>query len=73
MASVVMNREPDDEVAYFIRVGTICYQLQCLPGPGGVLQQDGYIMMGVSATLDALVEKQNKDEAHRASQVQNSR
>lgn len=40
-------------------------QLHCLPGPGGVLDQDGYIMMGLTAAIDAISERQNKEEGSR--------
>jgi len=57
-----MSREPDDETAFFIQLAKVCEQLHSLPGPGGVLQQDGYLMMGMSAALDAFNERRNKDQ-----------
>ncbi len=57
-----MSRPPDDETSFFIDLARVCSQLQCLPGPGGVLEQDGYIMMGVRAALDAFEEKADRDK-----------
>lgn len=60
-----MNREPDEETFMFIRIATMCRRFNCLPGPGGVLEQDGYVMMGVSIALDAITEKENRNEKER--------
>jgi uncharacterized membrane protein len=60
-----MNREPDEEVAYFIQITTLCQALNCLPGPGGLLQQDSYIMYGVEAVLIAQAKKHDMDMAEK--------
>lgn len=57
-----MTRDPDEETRFFIELGTICYNLHCLPGPGGVLEQDAYLMQGVGYAVEAFIERQNKDQ-----------
>jgi hypothetical protein len=64
-----MNREPDVETAMFINVAQMCRRFSCLPGPGGVLEQDGYMMMGVGIALDAIAEREHKEEAARHAQM----
>lgn len=49
----------------------MCQRFNCLPGPGGVLEQDGYILMGVGIAIDALNEKEKKESDSRNNKVQN--
>lgn len=40
-----MNREVDDDrVALAIELGQMCETFQCLPGAGGLLDQDPYLL-----------------------------
>jgi hypothetical protein len=61
MASVVLNKPPDDEVelaaelAYFFKEGG------ALPGAGGLFDQDYYHMMLIKAGLAALAEKEKRE------------
>lgn len=66
-----MNRDADDEVDMFVRVAVMCQRFNCLPGPGGVLEQDGYIMMGVGIALDALGEKQKVEQDRENAKMKN--
>jgi hypothetical protein len=66
-----MSRDADDEVEMFVRIAVMCQRFNCLPGPGGVLEQDAYIMMGVGIALDALAEKQKLEQDKKNRQMQN--
>lgn len=56
-----MTAKPDEEVSFFMEMAQLCEQLHTLPGPGGILQQDGYIMMGVRLALDAFNERRERE------------
>jgi hypothetical protein len=43
-------------------ITALCKQLHCLPGPGGLFQQDPYLIDGISLVLDALNERQEKEQ-----------
>lgn len=66
-----MSRDADEEVDMFVRIAVMCQRFSCLPGPGGVLDQDGYIMMGVGIALDAIAEKQNREQKSENARMQN--
>jgi hypothetical protein len=66
-----MNREMDEEVRLFVGIATMCRRFSCLPGPGGLFEQDGYIMMGVGLAMDALNEKEERDQAKKNVEMQN--
>ena len=44
-----------------MKITYLCKSLRCLPGPGGLLQQDPYLVEGMIMVLDASNEKQEKD------------
>ena len=62
---MVLNRDADAEVDMFIRIAQMCRRFNCLPGPGGLFEQDGYVMMGVGLAIDAIAEREHKEEADR--------
>lgn len=37
-----MSREPEEDVKDAIDLTNMCQELHCLPGPGGLLDQDAY-------------------------------
>lgn len=41
----------------------MCSEFHSLPGPGGLLDQDSYIMYGLQAISIAVAEKEKKDSA----------
>jgi hypothetical protein len=49
----------------FIGLASMCRRFSCLPGPGGLLEQDGYIMMGVGIAMDAIAEAEDKKQQDR--------
>jgi hypothetical protein len=58
-----MSGEPDPEVEMAIRITNMCRALNCLPGPGGLLDQDSYIMWLVESTLVVQNEKEQQELA----------
>jgi hypothetical protein len=49
----------DDDVALAIELGQLCEIFNCLPGPGGILDQDPYLLKLVKMYLSASAERQN--------------
>jgi len=45
-----------------VRITFLCKQLHCLPGPGGLLQQDPYMVDGLSLVLEAINEREAKEQ-----------
>jgi len=66
-----MSRDADDEVLMFVSIAHMCRRFNCLPGPGGLLEQDGYIMMGVAIAMDAIHEKEKREQKDEANQLAN--
>ena len=56
-----MNREPDNEVHMILELTSLCQKLRCLPGPGGLLDQDSYLVDRMKAVLIAQAEKDEVD------------
>jgi hypothetical protein len=57
-----MNRDPDDEVRFAIEMTQLCQALNCLPGPGGLLQQDSYYVWMMQIVLHAEAEKAQREQ-----------
>jgi hypothetical protein len=53
----------DPQVEMAIRITNLCQALQCLPGPGGLLDQDSYMMWMIEAVLVVQGEKQQLEAA----------
>ena len=66
---MVLSREPDAEVQLFVGIANMCRRFNCLPGPGGLFEQDGYIMMGVGLALDAIAEREQREQANQQAQA----
>jgi len=61
-----MQKDSDDEeIALAIELGSMCRALQCLPGPGGLMDQDAYLLKLVEYYMMAASEKEAKDNAVR--------
>jgi hypothetical protein len=58
-----MSRDPDPEVEIAMRITNMCKALNCLPGPGGLLEQDSYVMWLVESTLIVQNEKDQMELA----------
>ena len=61
-----MNRR-DPEVERFAEVLGLCEALHCLPKPGGLFDQDAYMVMGLQAMLVARFEENKRQEEKNAS------
>lgn len=44
-----------------MKITFLCKSLRCLPGPGGLMQQDPYLIDGVTMVLEAINERREKD------------
>jgi hypothetical protein len=53
----------------FIELSYLCSGLSCLPGPGGLFDQDSYLMWGIATVLAV----RDKIEAKKAKPVQPSK
>lgn len=60
----MMNRPPDDEVAFAIELTNLCEQLHSLPRAGGILDQDYYHIVLIKAGLRAFNMKREADSKH---------
>lgn len=68
----MLNREADDEVAFAIELTNLCQALHCLPQPGGLLDQDGYLVSLMKTVLIAQNEKEQL-EADKAKKEQKAK
>lgn len=59
--SILMRRKPDEEVANLINLANLCATMYCLPGPGGLLDQDSYLINGIMLVLQVQGEKAEAD------------
>ena len=41
----------------------MCSEFHCLPGPGGLFDQDSYVVYGLQAISMAVAEREKKDSA----------
>ncbi len=48
-----------------MRIAFLCKQLRCLPGSGGLFQQDPYLIDGITFVLEAINEKEAKEAKKR--------
>jgi hypothetical protein len=46
-----------------IGIANMCQHLHCLPGPGGLLDQDSFLVYGMDLVVDAQNAKQEMDQA----------
>jgi len=53
------------EVARLIQITSLCKQLNCLPGPGGLLQQDPYLIEGMNFVMLAMHEREELEAKRR--------
>jgi len=63
----------DPEVAYFIELHLLCSTYHVLPGPGGVLDQDSYIMYGLMGAISAFAEKAKMEQRQQESKLTQAR
>jgi uncharacterized membrane protein len=56
-----MSREADAEVAALIELYYMCETFHALPGAGGILDQDSYLMYGLLLVASAVQEKTAKE------------
>lgn len=63
-ASLVMNREADEETEFAIELTGLCKELHVLPGPGGLLEQDAYYVHLLKAGLRG-INKKNEVETEK--------
>lgn len=45
-----------------IRITSMCRAFNCLPGPGGLLQQDSYLMDGMGFVVEAVNEREELEQ-----------
>ncbi len=48
-----------------IQITSLCKQLNCLPGPGGLLQQDPYLIEGMNFVMLAMHEREELEAKRR--------
>jgi hypothetical protein len=68
-----MKRTPELDVQQVIHLGALCTELHCLPGPGGILQQDSLHVWLLTIYLDALKERDQKEAERSEAQAKKSR
>jgi hypothetical protein len=61
MASVVLNREADDEVQVAVDLAWFAKQTGALPQAGGILDQDIYYLRLLRAGLQAFEEQERQE------------
>jgi len=44
-----------------ISMASLCKQFNALPGPGGILDQDPYLIDGMSMVYEAVAEKEERE------------
>lgn len=59
--SILMRRQPEEDVAQLINLANMCQSLYCLPGPGGLLDQDSYVINCIMLVFAAQGEKAELD------------
>lgn len=58
-----MKREADPEVIQVVNMVRLCQTINCLPQPGGLLDQDAYFIFLMLAVMQADDEKAELDKA----------
>lgn len=59
----------DPEVNFFVELHVLCKEYQALPQPGGVMDQDSYLMYGLLGAIKAFQDKTELDIAQKKSQA----
>lgn len=59
--SIVLSKEPDDEVALAINITNMCQALSALPRAGGLFDQDSYVIYLMQQVLVAQAERAELD------------
>jgi len=49
-------------VMQLVKLTSLCRILNCLPGPGGLLQQDPYLVDGMAFVIEAMNEKEEMEQ-----------
>lgn len=60
-ATIILNRNPDPEVAALIEIANMCDMMGALPYAGGVLDQDHLLMRKLLMVNIARTEKRKRD------------
>jgi hypothetical protein len=60
-----MSRQADEDVALAIELTSMCEIFHCLPGPGGLLDQDPKLLYMMREVIFAKGEKSKVDERGR--------
>ncbi len=68
-----MNKKPDVEVASILRLVRLCQNMNTLPAPGGLLDQDSYFVYLFEQVLHADEEKAELDRARAKVEAQAGR
>jgi len=45
-----------------MQITSLCKTFSCLPGPGGLLQQDPYLLDGMSLVIEAVNEQEEREQ-----------
>jgi len=68
-----MRTPADPEVNFFVELHVLCEQYKQLPQPGGVMDQDSYLMYGLLGTIKAFQERQEWDMRQQKAQAEMKR
>lgn len=59
---ITIGGDADEEVAWFIGLHRLCKEYNHLPGSGGILDQDSYLMWGLQGVIEAIDIRQKMEE-----------
>jgi hypothetical protein len=59
---VVLTRKADEDVADAIELTLFCQEFHCLPGAGGLYDQDSYDIWRMGLVMDAQAERAEREK-----------